>query len=60
VAARAGFDAAPFVRVIQHARGQAKVAPDRAADLLAGYLAGMERLAAYVDRFDGGVRPSAA
>ena len=60
VAARAGFDAAPFVRVIQHARGQTKVAPDRAADLLAGYLAGMERLAAYVDRFDGdGIGPSA-
>ncbi len=63
VGARAGFDAAPFVRVVRHARGAARLAPDAAAEVLAGYLTGMERLAAHVDRLhdsDGPAAPDAA
>jgi hypothetical protein len=47
--ARAGFDAAPFVRVVRHASGAAKLAPGDAADVLAGELAALERLVAHVD-----------
>jgi hypothetical protein len=51
VAARAGFDAAPFVRVARHVRGGERLAPDGAAAVLSGYLTAMERLVAHVDRF---------
>jgi predicted nucleotidyltransferase len=51
VAAKAGFEAAPFERVIRHVRGIAKLEREEAGAVLAGYLAAMERLVAYLDRF---------
>jgi predicted nucleotidyltransferase len=51
VAANAGFDAAPFERVIRHVRGIAKLEREDAGGVLAGYLVAMERLVAYLDRF---------
>jgi hypothetical protein len=54
VAARAGFDAAPFVRVVQHVRGSQRLDKKDAGGVLASYLDAVERLVAYLDRFDGG------
>src|SRR6476659_7975482 len=51
VAAKAGFDAAPFERVVRHVRGIAKLERGEAGRVLADYLAAMERLVAYLDRF---------
>ena len=48
-AARAGFDAAPFVRVVRHAAGAERLAPGDAAAVLGGELAGLEALVAHVD-----------
>jgi hypothetical protein len=45
----AGFDAAPFVRVVRHAAGAERLAPGDAATVLAGELAALERLVAHVD-----------
>ena len=47
VAARAGFDPEPFVLVAQHRRGADPLAAPGA--VLAGYLAGAEKLVAYLD-----------
>lgn len=47
----AGFDAAPFLAVVRHKRGEAKIRGGDAAAILAGYLAGMQRLVTYLDRF---------
>lgn len=47
--ATAGFDAAPFVRVVRHAAGTARLAPGDAASVLAGELDALERLVAHVD-----------
>lgn len=52
VAALAGFDAAPFVRAARHARREEKLSPNDAGTVLAGYLSGVERLNAYLDRYD--------
>ena len=49
----ANFDAAPFVRVAEHAAGTARLAPGDAAAVLAGELAALERLVAHVDALDG-------
>ncbi len=49
VAARAGFSAEPFVAVIRHVRGSGKLPRERAVSVVEGYLAGMERLVAYLD-----------
>jgi hypothetical protein len=51
VAAKAGFDATPFERAVRHVRGIAKLERGEASAVLAGYLAAMERLVAYLDRF---------
>jgi hypothetical protein len=51
VAALAGFDAAPFVRAVRHVRGEAKLPAAEASQVLAGYLTGVERLNAYLDRY---------
>lgn len=48
-AARAGFDAAPFVAVVRHRRGTVKLDKREVADVLAGYHAGLERVVAYLD-----------
>ena len=50
VASRAGFDAAPFSRVVRHVRGSEKLTSSEAEPLIAGYLTGLERLVSYVDR----------
>jgi hypothetical protein len=49
VAQRAGFAAEPFVRVIRHVRGAEKLPKESAVSVLEGYLAGMEKLVAYLD-----------
>jgi hypothetical protein len=46
----AGFDAAPFVRVVRHVRGVERLAPAAAEEVLSRYLAAMEALVAHVDR----------
>lgn len=50
IAARAGFDAAPFTRVVRHVRGTEKVAPRDVEGIISGYLEGLQRLVAHVDR----------
>ena len=54
VATRAGFDAAPFVRVVRHVRGEEALPPREAEPVIAGYLTGLERLVAFVDRLASG------
>ena len=51
VARRAGFDPEPFIRAVKHVRGSQKIARDAASAILAGYMAGMEALVAWLDRF---------
>jgi hypothetical protein len=51
VAALSGFDAAPFVRAVRHVRGEAKLPAAEANQVLAGYVTGVERLNAYLDRY---------
>ncbi len=50
IAVRGGIDAAPFTRVVRHVRGTTKLSPRDAEQLIAGYLDGLQRLVAYVDR----------
>lgn len=50
-AALGGFSAAPFERVVRHARGERTIAPAEAGEVLAEYLAGMEALVAHLDRY---------
>lgn len=45
----AGFDAAPFVRVVRHVRGETTLPADAAEGVLAGYLDALERFVAHVD-----------
>ena len=49
-AAQAGFDAEPFVTVVAHRRGTAKLDPARVGETLMAYHAGLERVVAYIDR----------
>jgi hypothetical protein len=51
VARRAGFDSKPFQRAVSHVRGTEKLNRDDATAVLAGYMAGMESLVAWLDRF---------
>jgi len=51
VARKAGFDEAPFVAVVRHTRGEAKLDAAAAAGVLDGYLRGMEKLVAYLDQY---------
>jgi predicted nucleotidyltransferase len=51
IASRAGFDPGPFERVIQHVRGAKKLDRGEAGGVLAGYMAGMERLTTYLNSF---------
>ena len=48
-ARQAGFDAAPFVRVVQHVRGKEKLKAEDAGAVLAAYLRGTEQLVSYLD-----------
>lgn len=58
---QAGFDAAPFVRVVRHAAGAERLTPGDAAGVLAGELEALERLVAHVDalRVDASPRSNA-
>jgi len=47
----AEFDAAPFVRVVRHVRGEAKIGTQEAEAILAGYLRGVEQLVSHLDRY---------
>jgi hypothetical protein len=49
VAAGAGFDPAPFLAVVRHIRGEAKLARGDADPVLVGYLGGLERLVAHLN-----------
>jgi hypothetical protein len=51
VAQRAGFDAAPFTRAVEHVRGKKKIERDDARGVLGGYMAGMEALVAWLNSF---------
>jgi hypothetical protein len=51
VASAAGLDASPFTRVIAHKRGEAPLRGDEVGPVLAGTLAGMQALVAYLDQF---------
>jgi hypothetical protein len=50
IAAKAGLDAAPFARVVRHVRGTEKLTARDTEPVIAGYLEGLQRLVAYVDR----------
>jgi hypothetical protein len=54
VGREAGFDPAPFVRVVRHVRGTEKLAPEAAEGILAAYLDALGALVAHIDRFGGG------
>lgn len=49
VAARGGFDAAPFTAVVAHRRGAQLLSGARVAEVLSGYHVGLERFVAYID-----------
>ncbi len=51
VSKKAGFAGEPFVRVVEHVRGTRKLPKDEAGRVLAGYMAGMESLTTYLDRW---------
>ena len=53
VARSVGFDAMPFERVVRHVRGEQTIAAGEVRSVVAGYLAGMEKLVAHLDRFGG-------
>jgi hypothetical protein len=52
VARHVKLDAAPFVRVIKHVRGENTLKSTEAPATLGGYLRGMEQLVSYLDRYD--------
>jgi hypothetical protein len=54
VAKRVGFDPAPFGRVVRHVRGDEKIGPADATAVLSGYIDGMQRVVAYLDRYEQG------
>jgi len=54
VAATASLDAGSFVSVVWHKRGEAPIRTADVAQVLAGYLSGMQQLVHYLDRFAGG------
>jgi predicted nucleotidyltransferase len=51
VGQRAGLDPEPFVRVVRHVKGEARIAPNAVGDVLAGYISGLQALVAHLDQF---------
>ncbi|HWL40772.1 MAG TPA: nucleotidyltransferase domain-containing protein [Gemmatimonadaceae bacterium] len=51
LAQRAGFPSEPFLKVIHHVRGTAKISRDSAEPILEQYLGAMEKLVAYLNGF---------
>jgi hypothetical protein len=58
VGRKVSFDAAPFVRVVRHVRGESSIKANDVGPILSGYLAGIEQLAGYIDRL--GANPGTA
>lgn len=54
IAARAGFDGAPFAAVVRHVRGKPRLTAGAVGEILAGYLGGVERLVAFIDQYGHG------
>jgi len=54
IAAATTLDAGPFVSVVWHKRGEATIRTPDVAQVLAGYLSGMQQLVHYLDRYAGG------
>jgi predicted nucleotidyltransferase len=52
VATLAGFDPEPFVKVVHHRRGDNRLSGEEVRSVLAGYLAGAERLFLHLDTMD--------
>jgi hypothetical protein len=52
VAGLAGFDAAPFLRLVAHAHGTAKINVRDAGDVLRGCHDALQRLVAWIDRLE--------
>lgn len=50
VAALAGLDSGPFTRVVRHVRGEERLLEKEVAAVMAGYLAGSQRLKAHIDQ----------
>lgn len=50
-ARQAGFDAAPFARVVRHVREEVPIKAADAPDVLSAYLRGMEQLVSHLDRY---------
>jgi len=53
----AGFDVAPFERVLGHVRRDVTLKPADARSVLDEYVRGVERLVAHLDQHDGGTTP---
>jgi hypothetical protein len=51
VAKKAGFDPAPFARVVRHMRGESEIDAGGVGAVLDDYLRGMEKLVQYLDRY---------
>lgn len=51
IAREAGFDPEPVLQVVRHARGSEKLKKDSVNAVLAGYMASMEALVAYLDKY---------
>lgn len=51
VARQAGFDPAPFVRVIGHVRGDTGIDAAEAPKVLAAYMDGMQKVVSYLDHY---------
>jgi hypothetical protein len=50
VADFSGVDTSPFVSVVRHIRGEAKLSDDTVLTVLAGYLAGAQRIVVHIDQ----------
>jgi hypothetical protein len=57
VGRRAGFDPAPFVRVVRHVRGESLIKVADTGAILAGYLQGTEQLVSYLDAYEAPASP---
>jgi hypothetical protein len=51
VGSKAGFDPGPVQRAVKHVRGTERLKKEEALAILAGYMAGMEKLVSYLDRY---------
>jgi hypothetical protein len=51
VAGTTGMDAAPFVLVVKHKRGEASIKPAEASAVASGCLAGLQAVVRYLDKF---------